>query len=37
MEKPYIGCKYDWSDLEEKVDYIMSNFKELNENIKFRT
>jgi len=31
--KTYIGCKYDWSDLEEKVDYIMSNFKELNENI----
>jgi hypothetical protein len=31
--KTYIGCKYDWSDLEEKVDYVMSNFKELNEKI----
>jgi hypothetical protein len=31
--KTYIGCKYDWSDLEEKVDYIMSNFQELNEKI----
>ena len=31
--KTYIGCKYDWSDLEEKIDYILSNFSELNENI----
>ena len=31
--KTYIGCKYDWSDLEEKVDYIISNFQELNEKI----
>ncbi len=31
--KTYIGCKYDWSDLEEKIDYIMTNFNELNERI----
>jgi len=31
--KTYIGCKYDWSDLEEKIDYILSNFDNLNENI----
>ena len=28
--KTYIGCKYDWSDLEEKIDYVLSNFDELN-------
>jgi len=33
--KTYIGCKYDWSDLEEKIDYILSNFKELNEQINY--
>ena len=26
----YIGCKLDWSDLEEKVEYVLDNFKELN-------
>ena len=25
----YIACKYDWSDVEEKIDYILSNYKEL--------
>ena len=25
----YIACKYDWSDLEEKVDYVLSNYDEL--------
>ena len=29
----FIPCKYDWSDLEEKIDYIMTNFNELNEKI----
>ena len=29
----FIPCKYDWSDLEEKIDYILSNFNELNEKI----
>jgi len=28
--KTYIDVKYDWSDLEEKIDYILSNFDELN-------
>ena len=28
--KTYIDVKYDWSDLEEKIDYILSNFNELN-------
>tara|TARA_Y100000310_G_C20221130_1_gene595819 strand:- start:15 stop:635 length:621 start_codon:yes stop_codon:yes gene_type:complete len=27
--KTYIACKYDWSDLEEKVDYVLSNYEEL--------
>jgi len=26
----YVSCNYDWSDLEEKIDYILSNFDELN-------
>ena len=25
----YIDCKYDWSDLEEKIDYVLSNYDEL--------
>ena len=29
----YIGCKLDWSDLEEKIDYVFDNFKELNESL----
>ena len=29
----FIPCKYDWSDLEEKIDYILSNFNDLNEKI----
>ena len=28
--KTYIDVKYDWSDLEEKIDYILLNFNELN-------
>jgi hypothetical protein len=28
-KKTYIACKYDWSDIEEKVDYVLSNFNEL--------
>ena len=31
----YIPCKYDWSDLEEKIDYILTNLKELNERLNF--
>ena len=28
--KTFIDVKYDWSDLEEKIDYVLSNFDELN-------
>ena len=27
--KTYIAVEYDWSDLEEKIDYILSNYNEL--------
>ena len=27
--KTYIACKYDWSDVEEKIDYVLSNYNEL--------
>ena len=27
----YIGCKLDWSDLEEKIENTLDNFSELNE------
>jgi len=29
----YIAVNYDWSDLNEKIDYVLSNFNELNEKI----
>jgi hypothetical protein len=32
-DETYIPCKYDWSDLDEKIDYVLSNFDELNERI----
>tara|TARA_Y100000310_G_C20585674_1_gene765286 strand:+ start:287 stop:1303 length:1017 start_codon:yes stop_codon:yes gene_type:complete len=25
----YVACKYDWSDLNEKIDYVLTNYKEL--------
>jgi len=31
--RTYIGCKHDWSDLEEKIEYILDNFSELNEKL----
>ena len=31
--KTYIDVKYDWSDLDEKIDYILSDFDKLNESI----
>jgi hypothetical protein len=34
-DETFIACKYDWSDLEEKIDYILSNFNELNEKINY--
>ena len=27
--KTYISCKYDWSDVEEKIEYVLSNYNEL--------
>ena len=29
----YIGCKLDWSDLEEKIQYILNNFSEVNDKL----
>ena len=29
----YVSCEYDWSDLSDKVDYVLSNFDELNDRI----
>ena len=34
-DETFIACKYDWSDLEEKIDYVLDNFNELNEKINF--
>ena len=28
-DETFIPCKYDWSDVEEKIDYVLSNYKEL--------
>ena len=25
----YISCKYDWSDIEEKIDFVLSNYSTL--------
>jgi hypothetical protein len=37
-KETYIACKYDWSDVLEKIDYILTNYNELQpyltENIK---
>lgn len=32
-DETYIDVNYDWSNLEEKIDYILSNFEVLNEKI----
>jgi glycosyltransferase involved in cell wall biosynthesis len=29
--KTYISCKHDYSDLEEKIDYVLDNFNELQQ------
>lgn len=34
-DETYISCKYDWSDLDEKVDYILSNYDELGEELTY--
>lgn len=31
--KTYIPCKHDFSDLEEKIDYVLSNYKVLQEEL----
>ena len=31
--KTYIDVEYDWSNLEARIDYILSNFKTINEMI----
>lgn len=31
----YVGCKLDWSDIDEKIDFIMNNFNELNDKINY--
>lgn len=31
--KTYIACKHDYSDIEEKIDYILTNYKELQPTI----
>ena len=37
-KETFIACEYDWSDIEEKIDYILTNYntlqKELTENIR---
>ena len=33
----YIGCNHDWSNLEERIDYVLNNFNELNEKIIYNT
>lgn len=32
-DETFISCKYDWSDLEEKIDYILSNFTYVHDHI----
>ena len=34
-DETFIACKYDFSDLEEKIDYVLSNFNEVNEKINY--
>lgn len=31
--KTYIAVKYDWSNLEEKIDYILSDYENIRENL----
>ena len=34
-DETYIACAHDWSDLDEKIDYVLDNFKEVNERINY--
>ena len=29
----FIPCKYDWSDLEEKIDYVLSDYNNIRERL----
>ena len=29
----YIAVNYDWSNLEEKIDYVLSNYKEVRQKL----
>jgi hypothetical protein len=35
-DETFISCQYDWSDLEEKIEYILTNFERLNTDINDR-
>ena len=35
-DETFIACKHDWSDLEEKIEYILSNFEILNKDINYK-
>ena len=32
-DQTYIAVKYDWSDLEEKIDYVLSNYNEIQQRL----
>ena len=32
-KETYIACKYDWSDVEEKIDYVLSNWNEVQDKL----
>ena len=36
-DETYISVKYDWSNLEEKVDYVLSDWKNIQERIVHNT
>jgi glycosyltransferase involved in cell wall biosynthesis len=32
-DETYIAVKYDWSDLEERIDYVLSDYKNIRERL----
>ena len=32
-DETYIAVNYDWSNLEEKIDYVLSNYKEVRQRL----
>tara|TARA_R110002012_G_scaffold272708_1_gene458335 strand:- start:2911 stop:3927 length:1017 start_codon:yes stop_codon:yes gene_type:complete len=34
-DETYIACKYDWSDIEEKIDYVLSNWTHLQDKLTY--